>query len=145
MMAKIIRLTRVLPCAAAVALALPSVSASAECIAVATTPAEWLRFASVAFVGDVVAIRDERVGSDAHQLVTFTVLEAFKGVKTGQRTLRFVGAWNPDGFTFAEESLRMLVVAVPAGRNRHTAACTPTSAFVPDAPFLEQLRRLTRR
>jgi hypothetical protein len=117
----------------------------AECVSPATTPAEWLRNGSVVFVGDVMAIRDERVDNDQHQLVTFTVVEAFKGVKPGRRTLRFVGAWNLDGFTFLEESLRMLVVAAPAGRNRHSAACSPTRALVLGDPLLDELRRLRRR
>jgi hypothetical protein len=113
---------------AAHAIAAPAI-AHAECVTPASTPAGWLRHRSVIFVGDVVAIRDERVDNDQHQLVTFTVVEAFKGIKPGQRTLRFVGAWTVDGFTFLEESLRMLVVAQPAGRNRHFAGCTPTRAL----------------
>jgi hypothetical protein len=119
-------------------------SVGAECIALATTPAEWLRHRSVIFVGDVVAIRDEQHEDHHYQVVTFDVVEAFRGVRRGTRTLRMLDPYL-DGFRFIEESQRVFVVAGTFARNRHSTACSPTRVFRFDDPFLEELRRLTMR
>jgi hypothetical protein len=116
----------------------------ADRFALATTPAEWLRHRSVIFVGDVVAIRNEHEQGHHYHVVTFTVTESFRGVTRGERTLRFNDP-GLEGFRFREESQRVLVVAGTLGRNRHSTTCSPTRALLPGDPFLNELRRLTRR
>jgi hypothetical protein len=74
------------------------------------------------FIGDVVAIRGE--GNHGLTIVTFNVVEAFKGVRPGSHTLRIPSS-GFDGYNFLEESVRVLVVAFRDGENFSTA-CTLT-------------------
>ena len=116
-----------------------AVSAAADCVSHGTTR-EQLRRANVVFVGDVTAIRG--LGNEGLTVVTFDVVEAFKGVRRGEQVLRFVNSL--EGFAFREESVRVLVVAFRDGEI-HSTSCSLSQVVAPDDPILSEVRRNLRR
>jgi hypothetical protein len=115
---------------------------AAECVTLGgPKAANRLVNAHLVFVGDVLGVEDGSTPQHIQTRVQFRVIEAFKGVRRGERSMQFRA--SAEGFSF--RPLQRVLVYARKDDDVYTTHCTTTRVVSLDDREVGELRRLTSR
>jgi hypothetical protein len=114
---------------------------SAECITIPMTLAERLKVAPLVFVADVVGVEVVPQPESYGVRVRFRVIEAYKGIETGEQALSF----RPTAEDFKFEIGQRVLVYTAGAPDSHWAQCSTLRTVTLQDPELQELRRLVRK
>ena len=118
-----------------------SARVSAECITDGGGPKKRLGGYPLVFVAEVLGFEKSNQPESLNYRVRFRVIEAFRGINSGERVLEFQS--SAESFRFAV-SQRVLVYAHGTAGN-YSTHCTATRIVTLDDSEVKELRRLSRR
>ena len=112
--------------------------ASAECITVQMSLAEWVDSSRFVFFADVVSVENVLKPESYRIRVRFRIIEAFKGTKRGNVTLDF----RPIADEFQYQRSQSVLVFAVGTPGDSSSACNATRIATADDTDLRQLRAL---
>lgn len=119
----------------------PSARVAAECVTIVTSPEQRLTGTALVFVADVLSIEDVVRPESYRVRVRFHVIEAYRGIETGERTVSF----RPTAEEFRFEVGRRVLVYAGGTPEDYSTACSHTRVVTLQDREVQELRRLARK